>query len=59
MLRLGAVLNEQLEARGFWPAENQQRHITLRELKAVRVAVHAFLPILRGRKVLVHEANQA
>jgi hypothetical protein len=33
MLRLdmsnwGAVLNEQLEARGFWSAADQQHHIT-------------------------------
>jgi hypothetical protein len=59
MLRLGAVQNEQLEARGFWPAVNQQQHITLKELKAVRVAVLSILPILRGREVLMHEDNKA
>jgi hypothetical protein len=28
-------------------------------LKAVRLAVLSFLPLLRGRKVLLHEDNQA
>jgi hypothetical protein len=43
----GAVLNEQLEARGFWSTTDQQ-HITLTELKAVRLAVLSLLPLLRG-----------
>jgi hypothetical protein len=53
------VLNEQLEARGFWLASYQQQHITWKELKAVRLAVLSFLPLLRGRNVLLHEDNQA
>ena len=55
----GAVLNETKEARGFWSAEDRQQHITWKELKAVRLAVMSFLPRLRGRKVLLHEDNQA
>jgi hypothetical protein len=37
----------------------QQHHITLKEFKAVRLAVLSFLPLLRDRKVLKHEDNQA
>jgi hypothetical protein len=44
----GVVLNEQLEARGFWSAADQQQHINRTELKAVRLAVLSFLPLLRG-----------
>jgi hypothetical protein len=43
----GAVLNEQLEARGFWSVTDQQHHITWKELKAVRLAILSFLPLLR------------
>jgi hypothetical protein len=32
----GAVLNEHVEARGFWSKEDEQQHITWKELKAVR-----------------------
>jgi hypothetical protein len=53
------VLNKQLEARGLWSATDQQQHITWKELKAVRLAVLSFLPLMRGRKVLMHEGNQA
>jgi hypothetical protein len=53
-----AVLNEQLEARGFRSATDQQEHITWKELKGVRLAVLSFLPLMRGRKVLLHEDNQ-
>jgi hypothetical protein len=52
-----AMLIEQLEARGFGP-----RHIsnnTSKELKAVRLVILSFLPLLRGRKVLMHEGNKA
>jgi hypothetical protein len=59
MLRLGAVLSEQLEARGFWSSMDQQQHITWKELKTVRLAVLSFLPLLRGREVLLHEDNLA
>jgi hypothetical protein len=53
------VLSEQLEARGLWLATYQQQHNTWKELKAVRLAVLSFLPLPRGRKVLMHEDNQA
>jgi hypothetical protein len=53
------MLNEELQARGFWSATDQHQHITWKELKAVRLAVLSFLPLLRGRKVLMHEDNQA
>jgi hypothetical protein len=52
------VLNEQLEARDFWPAADRQLHITWKELKAVRLTVLSFLQQLRGLKVLMHEDNQ-
>eukprot|EP00873_Tetraselmis_striata_P001682 jgi/Tetstr1/421946/TSEL_012845.t1 len=55
----GAVLNGRLEARGFWGATDERQHITRKELKAVRLAVESFLPHLAGRRVLLHEDNQA
>ena len=33
-------------------------HITFKELKAVRCAIHAFLPKLRGKRLLLHGDNQ-
>jgi hypothetical protein len=54
----GAVLNEHVEARGFWSKEDEPHHITLKELKVVRQAVESFLPQLVGRNVLLHEDNQ-
>eukprot|EP00873_Tetraselmis_striata_P019085 jgi/Tetstr1/439349/TSEL_027787.t1 len=54
----GAVLKETTEARGFWYDGNRELHITYKELKAVRYAVHTFLSELRGQQVLfVHEDN--
>eukprot|EP00873_Tetraselmis_striata_P029593 jgi/Tetstr1/449857/TSEL_036919.t1 len=55
----GAVLNGRLEARGLWGAADERRHITWKELKAARLAVESFLPLLAGRQVLLHEDNQA
>eukprot|EP00873_Tetraselmis_striata_P015817 jgi/Tetstr1/436081/TSEL_002675.t1 len=55
----GAVLNGRLEARGFWEAANERQHIIWKELKAVRLAVESFLPHLAGRRVLLHEDNEA
>ena len=55
----GAVLNDCVEARGFWDQYDLPQHITWKELKAVRLAVLSFLPQLRGRRVLLHEDNQA
>lgn len=55
----GAVLNNAVEARGFWYGEDIQRHITWKELKAVRRAVESFLAELRGRWLVLHEDNQS
>jgi hypothetical protein len=53
----GAVLNEHIEARGFWSKEDEHQHITWKELKAVRYFVESFLPQLAGCNVLLHEDN--
>eukprot|EP00873_Tetraselmis_striata_P043415 jgi/Tetstr1/463679/TSEL_008540.t1 len=54
-----AVLNEHHEARGFWYDDDRTAHITLKELKAARLAVESFLPMLRNRHIRLHEDNQA
>jgi hypothetical protein len=52
-LRLGSSIKRAVgSTRGCWSATDQQQHITSKELKAVRLVVHSFLPLLRGRKVL-------
>lgn len=53
----GAVLNGAAPARGFWSAEQQEQHITWKELVAVRLGVESFLPRLAGRAVLLYEDN--
>eukprot|EP00873_Tetraselmis_striata_P040516 jgi/Tetstr1/460780/TSEL_005964.t1 len=55
----GAVLNEHHEARGFWYDDDRNAHITLKELKAVRLAIESFLPMLQNRHIRLHEDNQA
>eukprot|EP00873_Tetraselmis_striata_P006395 jgi/Tetstr1/426659/TSEL_016929.t1 len=55
----GAVLNEHHEARGFWYDDGRNAHITLKELKAVRLAIESFLPMLQNRHIRLHEDNQA
>lgn len=55
----GGVLNEHLEARGYWYGPDRDQHITWKELKAVRLTVETFLEQLRGRFVLLHEDNMA
>lgn len=42
----GGVLNHDplLQARGFWTGEDAERHITFKELKAVRMCIEFFLP---------------
>ena len=55
----GAVLNNHVEARGFWYGPDRQQHITWKELKAVRCAVESFLVELRGRWLVLHEDNQS
>ncbi len=36
-----------------------EEHITFKELKAVRCAIQAFLPELKGRRILLHADNQS
>ena len=36
-----------------------EEHITFKELKAVRCAIHSFLPELKGRRLLLHENDQS
>jgi len=36
-----------------------EKHITFKELKAVRCVIHAFLLELNGRRLLLHEDNQS
>jgi hypothetical protein len=36
-----------------------EEHITFKEMKAVRCAIQAFLPELKGRHLLLHEDNQS
>jgi len=50
-------LNDCVEARDFWGMPDLDEHITFKELKAVRCAIQAFLPELRGRRLLLHEDN--
>ena len=49
------MLNDCVEARDFWGMPNIEEHITFKELKGVRVAIHGFLPELKGRRLLLHE----
>jgi len=53
-----AVLNDCIEARGFWTGPDKLKHITFKELKAARCAIESFLPELKGRRLLLHEDNQ-
>lgn len=55
----GAVLNDRVEAKGVWITPDREQHITYKELKAVRLAILSFLPLVRGRRLLLHEDNQA
>jgi hypothetical protein len=55
----GGVLNSRKEARGFFSREQQQKHITLKELQAVRFTVQSFVHHLAGRRVLLWEDNRA
>ena len=45
----GAVLKDCVEARGFQEMPDLIEHITFKELKAVRCAIQASLPELRGK----------
>jgi len=55
----GAVLNNCVEARGFWSMPDLGEHITFKELKAVRCAIQSFLPELKGKRLLLHEDTQS
>ncbi len=55
----GAVLNDCIEARGFWNRPDKLQHITFKEPKAVRCAIESFLSELKGRRLLLHEDNQS
>ncbi len=35
-----------------------EEHITFKELKVVRCSIQAFLPELKGRRLLLHEDSQ-
>ncbi|KAJ1112338.1 hypothetical protein NDU88_000606 [Pleurodeles waltl] len=52
----GANLGD-LEIKGLWSPEEQRFHINLLELRAVRLALKAFLPSLRGQSVQVLTDN--
>ena len=54
----GAIFNSIFQAHGFWDRESQD-HITLKELRAVRLALEAFREHAADRCILVHEDNQA
>lgn len=44
---------------GFWSPSEAARHITWRELRAVRLFIDAHIPLLERRRLLLHEDNQA
>ena len=51
-LGLGAHLGE-MEIRGFWSPEEQSFHINLLELRAIQLALKAFVISLKGRPMQV------
>ena len=55
----GGQLERQPPVAGFWSAAEAMRHITWRELRAVRLFILAYLERLTGRRLLLHEDNQA
>jgi hypothetical protein len=44
-------------AKGFWTEEEKQLHINVLEYRAVRLALQTFLPIVKGKSVLIHTDN--
>jgi hypothetical protein len=52
------VLSQCAEARGFWSSPDTEQHITYKELKGIKCAIHSFLPELKGRRLLLHEDTQ-
>jgi hypothetical protein len=59
--RWGAVLNDNhaYHASGFWYDDDRHQHITWKELRIVRLVIEFFLPLMRGRNVLLHVDNTA
>ena len=55
----GGVLNGTLPVRGDWTEREQRQHITLKELRAVRLTMEHFAEHLVGKRVRLHEDNQA
>ena len=49
------MLNECVEARGFWGMPDLQEHIAFKELNVVRCAIQTVLPELKIRRLLLHE----
>ena len=45
--------------RGLWSAPHRTQHINVLELRAIYLALHQFLPYLRGRHVLVRCDNKS
>jgi hypothetical protein len=56
---LGGSIERQTRSARLLGPEDEELHITWKELKAVRLAVFSFLPHLAGRNVLLHEDNHA
>ena len=55
----GQLQRNQAPVYGFWDAQEAAMHITWRELRAVRLFIEANLGRLSGRRLLLHEDNQA
>ncbi len=47
-----------METHGLWTTPDLEEYITYKELRAVRCAIKAFLPELKGKRLLLHEDNQ-
>ena len=55
----GRLLSRPDPVAGFWSAWEAGRHITFRELRAVRLFLEHYVHSLRGRRLLLWEDNQA
>ena len=55
----GGVLDGAMPVRGDWSASEQRLHITLKELRAVRLTIEQFAEELRGKRIRLFEDNQA
>lgn len=58
LLGWGAVWNHRI-VRGVWSPQERLQHINVLELRAVRLALKHFLPVLRGKHVLVRSDNMS